>query len=324
MNGQFTMESFDSLSGDWSKLETESLITHIFSSLIWTKTWWQQFNHGNTLYLGSIKKEEKVIGIAPLMTKGSIASFIGGVNVCDYLDFIVKAKEELYFFDVLLDSLIKAGISRLELAPLRPDSSTLMYLTKIVQERGIESSLNKLDVSLDVALPPDWESYLSMLDTKQRHELKRKMRRLWEMGDISFRASLDANKDDTNMFLKLFQDSREDKAAFLTQEMESFFRSMFTAMARAKLLRLNILELNTKPIAATICLDYKDSIYLYNSGYDPEFRWVSAGLISKAMCIQESIERKKRRFDFLKGNEDYKYHLGGSEFPVFEYVITLG
>ena len=143
------------------------------------------------------------------------------------------------------------------------------------------------------------------------------------MGTINFRANLDANQEDINLFLKLFQQSRTDKAAFLTPKMEAFFRSLFATMAQMKLLRLNFLELNGKPIAATICLDYKDSVYLYNSGYDPDFRWSSAGLISKAMCIQDSIQRNRKRFDFLKGNEEYKYHLGGQEFPVYRYSVTL-
>jgi CelD/BcsL family acetyltransferase involved in cellulose biosynthesis len=94
-------------------------------------------------------------------------------------------------------------------------------------------------------------------------------------------------------------------------------------MAKAERLRLNILELNTTAVAATICLDYKDIVYLYNSGYDPKFSWLSVGLISKAMCIQDSIQRGKKQFDFLKGDEQYKYHLGGQEITLFKCSISL-
>jgi len=94
-------------------------------------------------------------------------------------------------------------------------------------------------------------------------------------------------------------------------------------MAKAQRLRLNMLELNGTPVAATICLDYHDIVYLYNSGYDPKFSWLSVGLISKAMCIQDSIRRGKKRFDFLKGGEQYKYHLGGHEIPLYACSLSL-
>jgi len=99
--------------------------------------------------------------------------------------------------------------------------------------------------------------------------------------------------------------------------MESFFRSIASAMSQQKLLRLNILELDNKPVAATMCFDYKDTIYLYNSGYEPDYGWLSVGVISKALCIKDSIERHKKRFDFLKGAEAYKFHLGGQELPLY-------
>ena len=104
--------------------------------------------------------------------------------------------------------------------------------------------------------------------------------------------------------------------------MESFFRSIAHAMAEQKLLRLNILELDKKPVAATMCFDYRDTVYLYNSGYEPDYSWLSVGVISKALCIKDSIERGRKRFDFLKGAEAYKYQLGGQELPLFKCSLS--
>jgi len=162
-----------------------------------------------------------------------------------------------------------------------------------------------------------------MLTPKQRHELKRKLRRLDEEGEISYRTSTDANLRDVDIFLRLFRDSRQDKAAFLTPEMESFFRSLANAMSEQKLLRLSILELNTSPVAVTMSFDYKNDMYLYNSGYDPQYAQLSVGVISKALCIKDSIERGRKRFDFLKGDEAYKYHLGGHESPIYKCSVTF-
>ena len=94
-------------------------------------------------------------------------------------------------------------------------------------------------------------------------------------------------------------------------------------MAAAGLLKLGILEMDGHIMAAVICFDYDDRIYLYNSGYDPGFNYLSVGLLSKVLCIKESIESGKKIFDFLKGDEPYKYNLGGQEVPLYRYQISL-
>jgi len=65
-------------------------------------------------------------------------------------------------------------------------------------------------------------------------------------------------------------------------------------------------------------------VYLYNSAYDPEYSYLSVGILSKALYIKDSIQRGKKRFDFLKGSEHYKYHLGGREVPLYNCQITFG
>jgi CelD/BcsL family acetyltransferase involved in cellulose biosynthesis len=89
------------------------------------------------------------------------------------------------------------------------------------------------------------------------------------------------------------------------------------------MLRLGVLELDGKSVAQIICFDYNNCIYLYNSGYDPDYVSLSAGLLSKTLSIKDSIESGRNKFDFLKGSEVYKYHLGGHEVPLYNCRITL-
>ena len=257
------------------------------------------------------------MGIAPLLLNGKITSLIGSSDVCDYLDFVVATGSEAAFFGELLDNLRIDGITQLELTPLRPESTVRTSLINIALKYKWQVSCSLEDVTVELNLPSSWEDYLQLLSGKQRHELNRKLRRLDEEGNLNHRTGIDTNENDIDIFLHLFRDSRQDKAAFLTPQMESFFRSIAHAMAEQELMRLNILELDKKPVAATMCFDYRDTVYLYNSGYEPDYGWLSVGVISKALCIKDSIERHKKRFDFLKGAEAYKYHLGGQELPLY-------
>ena len=60
---------------------------------------------------------------------------------------------------------------------------------------------------------------------------------------------------------------------------------------------------------------------IYNSGYDPQYAYLSVGLLSKAACLRHAIEDGRKRLDFLRGNEPYKYDLGGKDLQVYRCLI---
>jgi len=291
----------------------------------WLKVWWAEFGSDAKINTLSVKNQADVIGLAPLQVKGDSASFIGGTNVCDYLDFIVSADKEGVFFDVLLDHLGQQGIKYLELGLLRPDSTVLSNLVKVAALRGCEVSTSAEDISLELDLPATWEDYLAMLNGKQRHEVKRKLRRLDEAGDINFRVVEDAKEiaEQMTTFVELFIMSSNEKAAFMTDQMISFFQALASAMAKSKILKLYILELNGAPVAVSMCFDFNATLHLYNSGFDPRFRALSVGLLCKVLSIKEAIKKGRQKYDFLKGAETYKYRLGGREVPLVSCRIRL-
>jgi CelD/BcsL family acetyltransferase involved in cellulose biosynthesis len=266
-----------------------------------------------------------VVGIAPLMVRDEVAGLIGSTDVCDYLDFIVAPGREADFCDAILDDVKVNGIKQLDLKHVRPDSVVMTYLAPLAESRGYNVLKTREDVSLEMELPATFDEYLESLSTKQRHEVRRKLRRLNEAGDIVFKIVSDNSglPAAIEVFFKMFVESRQDKASFLTPAMESFFRSIVGTTGRLGLLKLGVLELDGRPLAEIMCFDYAGCLYLYNSGYDPDYVSLSAGLLSKVLAIKDSIEKGKRRFDFLKGAEVYKSHLGGHEIPLYQCRITI-
>jgi len=325
MGYTITQESFVSLTSYWTDLRHNLRWDSIFVLPSWLEVWWRAFGFGSELYLCAVRQREKIIGIAPLLVKEKTASIVGSAEVCDYLDFVVAPEMERDFFGVLLDDLRQKGINRLDLRPLRPDSTVLTDLVGIAKERKYDIRCQLEDVSLELELPSTWDEYLATLTAKQRHEVRRKLRRLSEAGKVDYHFVMDSaavnNAMDT--FLKMFSESRREKTTFLTARMESFFRSMADTLAKAGLLRLGVLQLDTLPAAMVMCFDYNDCMYLYNSGYDRQFNSLSVGLLCKVLCIKESIQEGKKRFDFLKGGETYKYQLGGREVPLYRCQISI-
>ncbi len=326
MSYSVTQESFDSLTSYWTESSHRLKWGSVFVLPPWLETWWREFEPEAGLYLSAARRGDSVIGIAPLQVKGTEASFLGGADVCDYQDFVIAPGNEEDFFNVLLDDLRGRGITRLALGPLRPDSTALVYLAPVARERKHKVLRREEAMSLELDLPSTWEEYLAALNKKQRHEVRRKLRRLWEADAVDYRCvevGRQEVEDLTDTFLELFSLSQEGKASFMTARMASFFRSLAGTMAGLGLLRYGILELNKLPVAMIMGFDYDDTMYLYNSAYDPRYNSLSVGLLSKVLCIKESIGRGRRRWDFLKGTEKYKYQLGGNEIPLYNCRIDI-
>jgi CelD/BcsL family acetyltransferase involved in cellulose biosynthesis len=318
-------ESLDSVCSSRGVSEFDLNWPSVFVLPWWLKAWWQVFNGEGGLYLREISEDRKILGIAPLVVKGDTASFIGSIDVCDYLDFILVNEKATEFFTGLLENLAEKGIKYVDLQPVREDSTVFTRLLPMAKERGCEIVTTAQDVSLEMDLPASWDAYLELLETKQRHEIRRKIRRLSESGkvDFSFTGEVSEITKLMDSFLKLFVLSREDKAAFLTERMEKFFRSMTKAAAEAGILKLGVLKIDAKTMAMVLCFDYQDCLYLYNSAFDRAFDFLSVGLLSKVFAIREAIQMGRKRFDFLKGSEPYKYQLGGKEVRIFRCRITV-
>lgn len=315
----------ESLSAYWRN-QPSSLAWNCFFVLpSFLEVWCREFGAGAKLYPCVVRHKGAVIGIAPLCLREEEACFLGSPDVSDCLDFVVAPGNERGFFNILLEDLIGKGIKRLCLSPLRPDSTVLVHLVEVARGRGHTVSCRALDVSLELNLPPTWEDYLGMLNRKQRHEVRRKLRRLQEKGAVTYRTieKADDAAAAVPLFLELFQKSTGEKSGFMTTRMVSFFTSLVEATARANLLKMGVLDLNAHTVAMLLCFDYDDTLYLYNNGYDPAYRSMSVGFISKVLSIKDSIERGRKKFDFLKGGEAYKYRLGGKAVFLHECEVLL-
>jgi CelD/BcsL family acetyltransferase involved in cellulose biosynthesis len=327
LNTDYTVneETFDSISACWRDARQPLKWQCLFVLPVWLKVWWDQFGSGLTPYLCAVRHKDELIGIAPFMVQGQTASLMGDADVCDYLDVIVAAGREKKFFEVLLLHLRQQRISQLDLGAVRADSIIYKELSAVAKDLNTAISCEPEDVAMELDLPSSWDEYLYQLTGKERHEIRRKLRRLNEAARVNFRVVEDAAEvsQEINTFLNLFKLNRSDKATFMTDQRASFFHAMAQAMAEAKILRLFFLDLDDRPAAAVMCFDYNSTVYLYNNGYDNQYRALSIGLLSKVLTIQDSIQRGQKKYDFLKGTEVYKHRLKGKPVQLYRCMLKL-
>jgi CelD/BcsL family acetyltransferase involved in cellulose biosynthesis len=316
--------TFDALERDWTPLLSKSSSNTIFLTADWQQIWWKLAGEGE-LDVIFVRAGDELIGIAPLVRVGNRWELAGGAEIADFLDVIAAPAHCDDVACAVLDYLCQRG-GTVELRNLRPASVGATALLAEARRRGINVVVDQEDVSPKVDLPEDWESYLARLSKKDRHELRRKLRRLMGAGDVRYYVARDpvTRRADVDDFLRLHRLSADEKAAFMTPRMETFFRGLVNEFAPRGWLRLYFLEVDRVRVASVILFDYDGEFLLYNSGYDPAYAHLSVGLLLKAFCLRDAIDERRRVFDFLQGSEPYKYDLGAVDVPILRLRLDLG
>ena len=321
----FGIEKYNLLEDVWKDILPKCSTNTIFITPTWQSVWWRRFAGQKQPIIRQILSDGDPIGIIPFLDHGDELTFIGDSSVFDYMDFPVVSEREEEFFSaawIEINSMDWVGI-RLESIP--EDSPTIGFAEKWADSEGYSITITETDKTPYSDLPKSWEEYLLNLRKKDRHELRRKIRRLEATPDYKqSEASLHPNdlKDSMDEFFRLMSLSGEDKEAFLNSENKEFFIDLASTFSENNMFKLYFLEIEKTNVAACICFDYDNKCLLYNSGYDPSYSSLSVGLINKAFTIEAAISNNNTEYNFLKGTERYKYHLGASDRSVFKIQIA--
>ena len=316
-------EELASLWPEWAGLVDQQPEPVPFLHPAWHRVWLDEFQSDREPLILSVRDGDALVGVAPLLRDNGRLSLIGHYSICDYMDFVVAPGRSEGFFPALLGALQEESWSELELRGLRDGSPTLSELPALAERAGYTVEREEEAVAPRVVLAPSWDEYVASLSKKNRHELRRKLRRLEAAGETELKIYTSREEVTARlpMLLRFMVESRTDKAAFMSEQMGRFFHRMVQELSNQGLLRLYELELDAKVVASVLCFDQGGQIYLYNSGYDPQYASLAVGLVSKALCLRDAIESGRHCVDFLRGDEPYKYHLGATDQLIYRCVI---
>ncbi|MDP7196294.1 MAG: GNAT family N-acetyltransferase [SAR202 cluster bacterium] len=315
---------------EWENLLIESDFPHPFSSFTFYNSWVETFVDDLTqIKMLFFYNENKLVGMAPVFIdhNNKNVSILGDKDLFDYRDIIYISGfyEEIYieFLSYLkLQPWFQGYTIFMQSIPESSELFNLVNTDKLNNFADVE--IKQEDVTPIYDVNGVWDDYLLALNKKQRHEIRRKLRK-FESQDFQFK--LIRNNDDLSVFLsdfyELFINSREDKKEFLTEERKTFFNKMLFAFAEKNELKiLSYYDGNTL-ISACIVIEYANIYFLYNSAYSLDYNSYSVGLVSKIIALKQSIENNNHAFNFLRGNERYKYELGGEDIKLHEIKLLV-
>lgn len=174
----------------------------------------------------------------------------------------------------------------------------------------------------------DWDEFLASLDKKARHEIRRKLRRAEAVGPLTIEieppttAAVDA-------FIALHRMRFGEDGLFPNNQGGERSRHFVHRLAELERneagggqLHVALVRCGTRLIFAALAFDDGMTVFLYNAGMDPSAAETSPGISGTALYFQDRLAAGRRRFDYLRGNERYKYEWGAIDEPIERLLVT--
>jgi CelD/BcsL family acetyltransferase involved in cellulose biosynthesis len=286
-----------------------------------------QIRHGDGTPLTPVAATAKVI-------------FFGASYHADYATILAAPADLPAVSDALADHLAEdartadpehpSDWDAIDLRRLRCGDPTAEAMADAFGRREIAEgwtlNLEREDVCPVAHLPAGagFEDYLATLDKKARHEIRRKLRRAAAAGEVVLSRSTDPFTD-LEAFIELHQHKWGAAGLFPPtpggDASRVFIRRLFEAVGPDGPVRLSFLTIGGRRVAAGIHVETDDTVMFYNAGIDPGARDMSAGVVLIAELMRQAIETGKRRFDFLRGDEPYKYEWGSTDEPIQRLLV---
>jgi Acetyltransferase (GNAT) domain/Tetratricopeptide repeat len=168
-----------------------------------------------------------------------------------------------------------------------------------------------------INLPESWDEYLKILSPNNRQKIRRLLKKVDSSPNYritwSDTKSIDENLSTLLNFWKIKW--LPSKGPQRTDEIVSLNQWMLGRCAKSGALFLPVFWHADRPVAAlaTLVDRSKKSLLFFITGRDETYREMPAGYLLHAYSIRHAIAHGFATYEFLKGNEPYKYLFGPQE-----------
>lgn len=281
-----------------------------FTSRAFLETWWAHRSRPDDELL-LVTSDDALL---PLLRRDDLVAFLGEQDLTDYHsprgDDLTQATR----------SLVAAANPGWRFSFNSVPEPAAWQLQTALDANGVAATTTRHQAAAVIDLPATYDAYLEGIGKKQRHETRRKRRRFAEeLGEP--RLERRSGDEAVATFAAMHRLSSGDKATFMSPQMEGFFAGLHRDAGAV----IDVLcGDQDKPVAAGFGFEDAAGYYMYNSAFDPDAGAGSPGVVLVSLLIERAVAEGKAVFDFLKGDEPYKFRLGARERPLFEVTGRFG
>lgn len=330
--------AWDMLAESWNQLLSRSVTDVPFLRHEFLSAWWQHRGGGEWseeaqlhVVLGRSPHGELAAALPLFKSKNHAGKpaliLLGSVEIADFLDVLCPPDLLDEFLSAALDHLTGSDIpawETLELFNLPEDSPTLAALSAAARARGLVFSQERLQPAPFIPLPDSFNDYMESLDGRYRREMLRKMRnalRYFIPVEVVRRGPQDDLAAEMEDFFAMMREEAE-KDAFLSAPMTAQMQAIAAAAARHGWLDLRFMLVGKQKAAGYLNFIYNNRVWVYNSARAEKFDSLSPGIALMGLLIEEAVEAGYDEFDLMRGDEEYKYQLGGQDRWVVKAVVS--
>jgi CelD/BcsL family acetyltransferase involved in cellulose biosynthesis len=311
--------TFLRLEREWNDTASRAAVPHPFMRHEWVRTWWDAFGAGARLNVLVVRAEGRPIAIAPLMRDTAQMYGLNARRIrflqndhTPRTDFIV-AERPAEAFRAIWTALRQRRDQWdvLQLSQLPSDSPSHTFISGLASADSCLTGVWRSGDSPYLPLAGTWDGYLNGLPAKFRSNLRNRLSRLTRVGEPGFEvlADRDAIQQACDDVWRL-EDSgwKRDAGTAISADpaVRRFYADLVDHAAAHGWMRLLFLTVGGRRIAMSYSAIFDNRLFLFKTGYDPEFAGCSPFKLLTQYAIQYAFQQGLTELDFLGDSEPWK------------------
>ena len=312
--------AFVNLAAEWNETVERAAIAHPFLRHEWVRTWWDAFSTpGARLHILVVRAHGRITAIAPFMREQARMYGVPARRIrfiqndhTPRTDIIVAAQPDESYRAIW--RALRADRDRwdvLQLSQLERESDTRRRFCELAAADGCLSGLWPSSDSPYLSLTGTWDEYLQSLPAKFRSNLRNRMSRLTRLGEpvlevISERRAIEAACEEAWRLENSGWKREAGTAITCDPAVQRFYTALIERGTAAGWLQLLFLKVGDRRIATSYGASFNDRLFLFKTGYDPEFATGAPFKILTYFAIREACAQGLREVDFLGDAEPWK------------------
>lgn len=316
-----TESEFDALEQTWNELLSASDAS-VFQTFEWLRTCWTYFGRGRRLHCLVFNFDGQVVGIAPLF-RGRTR--VPGIRVATCLEFIGRGLSDY------VDVIIGPGFETQVLNTFAQYLLTNSYLWEIIDTDGVDERSPLVYALPEIpghhgfkvfrhpgGVSPQVRLSDGACMPTETYSLRRKLRKLRQGSSVTVehvRCESDGILSAIETFARVHGQRWKSlgySSAFDDPLHKEFHVEFSSKFSRRGWVRPSILRVSGTAVAVSYNFHYKNRVYMYHhNAYGPDsVTKCSPGFIIRSIAMTDGIREGMEIFDYLRGDESYKYQEG--------------
>lgn len=313
-----TYAELDALADDWNRLADGNP----FMCYEWLSTWWSYYSQRRWRLMVLVVRDYHghVVGIAPWYLRrsallGRTIALLGSGEVCSEYSRILadadRGEDVAQAIASFLTSRHAPTWDRIEWLNVESGPAVHNRVAQLLTMRGCEPHVTPGLSCWRMRVSNDWERYVTHLSRKKREIVRQVHRKTFDSGRLTIHnvTSPEQLPKAMDILIDLHQRRRNligELGCFSSPQFLAYHHAVAAKMLERGELFLCWIELDGQPAVVWYGLRSDTTLYLYQTGFNPDLSKASPGSIGVMAAIKLAMQWRLHEIDFLRGDEPYK------------------